>query len=170
MTNIQAYQQSFLSLRKGSGLDFPIHVHIETQAICNAACNFCPYPRLERKGEVMPTSMFEKIVDDLTAIPRLHKFQLSLFKVNEPLMEPRLYQFLELIREKLPNAVPTITTNASLLTDEHIQNLSKHNQTAGRYSAVQNEQRRRRHKGRRSRLRRIEIYGNDKNIRIRNNQ
>jgi|TARA_R100000479_G_C6387068_1_gene203427 radical SAM protein with 4Fe4S-binding SPASM domain len=125
VTNIQAYQQSFLSLRKGSGLDFPIHVHIETQAICNAACNFCPYPRLERKGEVMPTSMFEKIVDDLTAIPRLHKFQLSLFKVNEPLMEPRLYQFLELIREKLPNALPTITTNASLLTDEHIQNLSK---------------------------------------------
>ena len=39
-----------------------------------------------------------------------------------------------------------------------------------RYSAVQNKQRRRRHKGRRSRLRRTEIHGNDKNIRIRNNQ
>ena len=125
MANLDAYQKSFLSLKKGSGLDFPKHVHIETQAICNASCNFCPYPRLERKGEVMPTSMFEKIIDDLSDIPRLHTFQLSPFKVNEPLMEPRLYQFLELIRQKLPNAIPTLTTNASLLTDDHIQNLSK---------------------------------------------
>ncbi len=121
---IKAYQNSFLSLKRGSGLDFPRHVHIETQAICNAACNFCPYPSLERKGEVMPTELFEKIIDDLSAIPRLHKFQLSPFKVNEPLMETRLYKFLDLIKQKLPNANITLTTNASLLNDHHIKNLS----------------------------------------------
>lgn len=119
-----AYQDAFMSFKRGSGLDFPRHVHIETQAICNAACSFCPYPSLERKGEVMPTVLFEKIVEDLSAIPRLHKFQLSPFKVNEPLMEPRIYQFLELIRQKLPNAIVTLTTNASLLSDSHIKRLS----------------------------------------------
>jgi len=72
----------------------------------------------------MPTELFEKIIEDLCAIPRLHTFQLSPFKVNEPLMEPRLYKFLELIKQKLPNAHITLTTNASLLNDHHIQSLS----------------------------------------------
>ena len=73
----------------------------------------------------MPAALFEKIINDLCAIPKQHRFQLSPFKVNEPLMEPRLYQFLELISSKLPNAVITLTTNASLLNRSHISNLSK---------------------------------------------
>lgn len=127
MIPIKAYQTSFLNAKRTSSIDFPSHIHIETQAVCNAACNFCPYPDLERKGEVMPTALFEKVINDLCAIPKLHRFQLSPFKVNEPLMEPRLYQFLELTQSKLPNAVITLTTNASLLNASHISNLSKQN-------------------------------------------
>ncbi len=127
MNSIQSYQLLFLNKKRTSGIDFPEHVHIETQAICNAACTFCPYPELERKGEVMPSALFEKIIEDLCEIPRLHRFQLSPFKVNEPLMEPRLYDFLESIQTKLPNAIITLTTNASLLNESHIKNLSKQN-------------------------------------------
>ena len=127
MSATEAYQASFLNRKQTSAIDFPNHIHIETQAICNAACSFCPYPDLERKGQVMPTALFEKIIDDLCAIPKLHRFQLSPFKVNEPLMETRLYQFLALIQDKLPNAVITLTTNASLLNKEHINNLSEQN-------------------------------------------
>jgi hypothetical protein len=35
-------------------MDFPTEVTIETQAICNAACTFCTYPTMERKGNKMP--------------------------------------------------------------------------------------------------------------------
>ncbi|MGY2880906.1 sulfatase maturation enzyme AslB (radical SAM superfamily) [Thermostichus sp. OS-CIW-33] len=84
--NLLDYQRRALAMRESSYIDFPAHVHLETMARCNAACNFCPYSSLERKGAKMDDSLIEKIVNDLKDIPRLHRFQLSPFKVNEPLL------------------------------------------------------------------------------------
>jgi hypothetical protein len=122
--DLKAYQNSFLASRLTSDIDYPRHIHIETQAICNAACSFCPYPSLERKGSIMPDALFDKIIADLKEIPVLHTFQLSPFKVNEPLMEPRLYHFLDIIQTSLPHAILSLTTNGSLLSQEHIKKLS----------------------------------------------
>jgi MoaA/NifB/PqqE/SkfB family radical SAM enzyme len=46
--SLVAYQNQVEGMRKSPYLDFPVHVHLETNALCNAACNFCPYPTLER--------------------------------------------------------------------------------------------------------------------------
>jgi hypothetical protein len=54
---LHAYQQNVLQMRHSSAIDFPAHVHLETMAQCNAACNFCPYPSLERKGTVISAGM-----------------------------------------------------------------------------------------------------------------
>ncbi len=121
---LQIYQKSVQAKRQSSGMDYPLHVHIETFAQCNAACNFCPYPSLERKGEKMEDSLIQKVVEDLCDIPRLHKFQLSPFKVNEPFLDSRLFDILALFNERLPNASVTLTSNASPITLEKLKKLT----------------------------------------------
>jgi len=44
--NLLDYQRRALAMRESSYIDFPAHVHLETMARCNAACNFCPYSSL----------------------------------------------------------------------------------------------------------------------------
>ena len=88
---LRAYHSSSLGLRNSSSMDYPSHVHMETFAKCNAACNFCPYPGLERQGVRMPEALIHKILDDLGDVPRIHSFQLSPFKVSEPFLDHRLF-------------------------------------------------------------------------------
>src|SRR5688572_20298176 len=52
-------------LRTSRHMGYPYLVHLETLASCNAACGFCPYPTLERKGTRMPDDLIEKIIGDL---------------------------------------------------------------------------------------------------------
>jgi radical SAM protein with 4Fe4S-binding SPASM domain len=111
-------------MRHSSAIDFPAHVHLETMAQCNAACNFCPYPSLERKGTVMDDALIAKVVNDLSDIPRLHTFQLSPFKVNEPFLDKRLFDLMELFTARLPNAKLTLTSNASPITVDKLRRLA----------------------------------------------
>jgi hypothetical protein len=104
-------------------LDWPALVHMETIAVCNAACDFCPYPHLERKGERMPDALIEKIIDDLAAIPRDVPFQINPYKVSDPFLEPRLFDILERVNERLPNAEISLITNGAALTDRNVTRL-----------------------------------------------
>jgi len=119
------YQNQIAAMRKSPYLDFPSHVHFETNALCNAACNFCPYPTLERRGVKMPDALISKIIEDLRAIPHNLPFQVSPFKVNEPFLDTRLFDVLAQINERLPNASLALTTNASALTAKHLGRLAK---------------------------------------------
>jgi hypothetical protein len=121
---LQAYQRNVLQMRQSSAIDFPTHVHLETIAQCNAACNFCPYPGLERKGTVMDDALIAKVVNDLADIPRLHSFQLSPFKVNEPFLDHRLFDLLDTFTVRLPNAKLTLTSNASPITLDKLKRLA----------------------------------------------
>ena len=104
-------------------LDCPAFVHLETMALCNAACEFCPYPSMERKGERMPDALIEKVINDLTDIPRDLPFQIAPYKVSEPFLEPRLFDILETINARLPHAYISIITNGTALTDRKIDQL-----------------------------------------------
>ncbi len=119
------YQDIFLKRRETPYMKYPFHVHMETLALCNASCEFCPYSTLERRGTKMPDSLIDKIIDDLTAIPSDVAFQLSPFKVNEPLLDKRLYKILEKINIRLPHAHLTLTTNASILNEKHLEKLCR---------------------------------------------
>jgi MoaA/NifB/PqqE/SkfB family radical SAM enzyme len=107
-------------LRDDGFLDYPALVHLETRAVCNAACSFCPYDGLERKGSVMPDALIEKVLDDLTAIPRSVRFQFAPYKVSDPLLEPRLFDILSQVNERLPHATISIITNGSAFTEAKI--------------------------------------------------
>lgn len=117
------YQERFAQLHASPYMDFPAHVHMETFAQCNAACNFCPYPVLERKGAKMDDALIEKIISDLEDIPSHLGFQLSPFKISEPFLDKRLFDILEQVNVRLPNATLTLTTNASPITEATLSRL-----------------------------------------------
>ena len=102
---------------------YPEMVQIETLAACNAACTFCPYPVMDRKGDKMSDELFAKIVEDLKEIPSDHKFTISLNHINEPLADSRWSSFLALLESQLPNAMVTIISNGYLLNEKNINKL-----------------------------------------------
>jgi hypothetical protein len=112
-------------LRDQGFLEYPAFVHMETLAVCNAACVFCPYPQLERQGVKMDDALIEKIIRDLGDIPRKQAFQLAPYKVSEPFIEPRLFDILELVNARLPNARISLITNGTPLTGKKIEQLRK---------------------------------------------
>jgi len=121
----QDYQRIVESLRESRYMDYPREVAIETMAVCNAACTFCPYPDLERKGDRMPDALVEKIIGDLADIPRDLPFIVSPFKVNDPLLDVRIFDILERCNERLPQAVLRVFTNGSPLTAKHVERLAR---------------------------------------------
>jgi len=104
-------------LRRSPYLDYPQEVHIETLAMCNAACTFCPYPTMERQGDRMSDELIDKIIGDLTKIPQQIPFNIAPFKVNEPFLDKRIFGVCARINERLPNAQLRLFTNGSPLTD-----------------------------------------------------
>lgn len=112
----ERYQASVAALRPKFS-EYPRTISIETQVKCNAKCGFCPYPESPRQGQEMPTGMFEKIIDDLSAIPDDHRFQMTLARINEPLLDRRLKGFHELIARKLPGASLTFWSNGTMLRE-----------------------------------------------------
>lgn len=111
--------------RNSPYMDYPRHVHFETFTQCPAACNFCPYPTLDRQGERMSDELIHKIISDLTDIPKHVPFQLSPFKVNEPFLDTRIFDILKTINRKLPHANITLTSNASPITPKALAKLAR---------------------------------------------
>lgn len=123
ITRLQAYQQQVQLLRTTPYLAYPAHVHLETLGLCNASCSFCPYTVMARKGERMPDALIDKVIDDLTAIPRELPFQFSPFKVSDPFLEPRLFSILAQVGSRLPNARVSLITNGQALTEKKLDQL-----------------------------------------------
>ena len=121
----QQYDANLAAMRHTEYMDYPSHVHIETLARCNAACYFCPYPVLDRKGTQMDDTLINKILADLADIPRHLPLQLSPFKVGEPFLDSRLFDILHRINAELPNANISLTSNASPITEKTLLALTK---------------------------------------------
>ncbi len=124
---LESNRQTLGSVNK-QAIDFPDVVTIETFMKCNAACHFCPYPDMAetspRADLRMSEELFEKIIGDLEDIPPYWAFEINLSRVNEPLLDHRLFSFMETIRDRLPNARIFIPTNGTTLTDKNIDRLA----------------------------------------------
>lgn len=110
--------------KRRSYREFPSFVHLESLAICNAACDFCPYSGLERKGTRMPDELIEKVVRDLADGPGNLPFLFAPYKVSDPFLEPRLFDIMDLVTAKLPAARFAIITNGSPLTQKKAEKLA----------------------------------------------
>jgi radical SAM protein with 4Fe4S-binding SPASM domain len=97
---------------------FPRTVQIQTITGCNAACIFCPYSETvdsQPKGRMSP-SLFEQIIDEMARHPVR---RISPYLMNEPLLDPGLFDKLAILRDRCPKARIVLTTNGSLLTHEN---------------------------------------------------
>ena len=90
---------------------FPKMLQIETHTRCNATCSICPNDQLTRPE--MTTEAFHKIIDDCVGkeVREIHPFF-----TNEPLMERRLWDFMDLIHDKLPETGVHLYSNMSLMS------------------------------------------------------
>jgi MoaA/NifB/PqqE/SkfB family radical SAM enzyme len=114
-------------LRATRYVEYPLAVNIETLALCNAACHFCQYVEIERKGDRMPDDLVVKIINELAEVPSDLPFTITLAGVSEPLLDHRIYDHIALINQKIPHAHVAINTNGAPLTDENIERLTRLN-------------------------------------------
>lgn len=103
-------------------LDQPIEIAIETFAFCNAACTFCPYPTLERKGTRMSEDLMYRLLDEISKFE--HPCVLSPFKVNEPLLDTRLMKYLNMVNLIAPSVSLRLFTNGSPLSASLIDRIA----------------------------------------------
>ena len=107
--------------RYTSHLHQPLEIGLETIALCNAACTFCPYPTLERKGEKMTDELLYKLIAEMSTfeVP----FFFCPFKVNEPFLDKRFYDICRLVEmETMANF--RIYTNGAALTQRRIDEIA----------------------------------------------
>lgn len=103
-------------IARDSYLSQPIEVSIETQTVCNAACTFCPYPTLDRKGARMSDRLVESLIEQMSHFEA--PFYVSPFKVNEPLLDERLPHICGEIMDRCASATLRLFTNGQPLTSK----------------------------------------------------
>lgn len=106
-------------------LDQPYEVSLETLALCNAKCTFCPYETLARKGEEMPSELIHRLIEEMASfeIP----FYISPFKVNEPFLDKRLIGICSMINRCVPRARIRLFSNGSPLTEAKLLEINRLN-------------------------------------------
>lgn len=114
-------------LRTTDYINVPLDVQIETLTKCNAACTFCQYPELTRIGDKMPDTLFDKILDDLKEFPTGLQTSLTLYGVNEPFLDKRIWKFMRRISDDLPHMPIALNTNGAPLTEKTIDSLKDYN-------------------------------------------
>lgn len=99
------------------------HVNIQTNNRCTRKCHFCYYGIIKELPpiELMPEDLFKKIINELAELN--FKGRISLYELNEPMTDERIYKFLNYIRKKLPRVFQLIVSNGDLLTRDKTEKL-----------------------------------------------
>jgi len=108
----------------------PLKVQIQTSTRCNAACGMCPYPIVT--GEpgfehaVMDEARYRRILTQLSggAVDGTAVERLSLFLMNEPLLDRRLAHWIALARAGLPRTTLGLFSNGAALDAERARELA----------------------------------------------
>lgn len=120
------YAQKRVNLGEVIPLPVPFSVQIDICSACNLKCNFCFHSDLDavkRAGArfgLMTYELFTKIIDDMkenwSGVERIKK--LRLFKVGEPLLNPKVCRMIKYAKEADVAEYIEITTNGILLNEE----------------------------------------------------
>lgn len=89
---------------------------IETAAKCNRTCYFCPNHTTARPDEYMPWNLVEKIAGELRDLK--YSGRISPYIYNEPMRDPRLLDFIRLMKKSCPRANIMTNTNGDYIKDE----------------------------------------------------
>ena len=104
---------------------FPLffYVQIETINRCNSDCDFCPvnYKDDTREFAKMPEEIFYSIIKQLKDLD--YSGYICLYDNNEPLLDKRIFDFVEYAKRELPKATHFLFTNGLLLNLEKFKRL-----------------------------------------------
>ena len=105
----------------------PDFTEIEVEVInrCNNDCPFCPVNRNSdtRKPKRMDEDIFHALINQLQAID--YQGTIKFHSNNEPLLDNRIFDFIEYSRACLPKAGHLMFTNGSLLDVDKFLRLTK---------------------------------------------
>ena len=105
----------------------PNFTEIEVEVInrCNNDCPFCPVNRNNdtRKPNRMEEDIFHNLIEQLRSIQ--FKGTIKFHSNNEPLLDNRIYDFIEYSRSRLPEVNHIMFTNGSLLDVDKFLRLTK---------------------------------------------
>ncbi|MDD1750053.1 MAG: SPASM domain-containing protein [Methanothrix sp.] len=97
-------------------------IMLQTHNLCNYACTFCPNRDVSRPRHQMSVPLFNRIISNLSRLQYEGSVLLSM--QNEPLMDRRLFSFIEIAGAMLPRAKLVLHTNTSLLTTAKLERLT----------------------------------------------
>jgi len=122
---VEHYSRLLRERRDSRYLGYPYSVSFETMALCNATCDFCPYPSMTRKGDTMSDALISKIIEECRSIPYDLPIQIVPCRVNEPFLDRRIFDICKSISDFLPNAEIQLFTNASPLNTKNLAKLTE---------------------------------------------
>jgi len=95
------------------------YVQIQTQSACNANCVFCPWIESWHKDNPgqMSTELFISILDQLKPYENTLE-KICLYLMQEPFIDPRIFDFIELTKSKFPNVIIELATNCGVLNKQ----------------------------------------------------
>lgn len=94
-------------------------VELETFTPCNRKCSYCPNSTNKRLPHYLSMETIEKIVSDLKQMGFSGQFSFQFY--NEPLLDKRMPEIVELVRVKLPKAFLLMYTNGDYLTYKYFR-------------------------------------------------
>lgn len=101
-------------------------IMVETMAVCNRRCWFCMYGQHKAEGSTTAPMTWQVIMKILANLKDLrYAGRLSWYRINEPLLDERIYKILELTKQQIPNCHQTLTSNGDFLDQSKIDRLLK---------------------------------------------
>lgn len=89
------------------------NICIETSSLCNRKCNYCPVAYYPRQKIDMPEIVFFRIINQLAE--KKYRGMIGLHWYNEPLLDKRLFKFIEYARSRCPKSHIYFATNGDFL-------------------------------------------------------
>ena len=91
-------------------------VLVETHNLCTRRCWFCKFGQIRQDSEVqtMSNETLVRIADNLHQLN--YSGRISPFGINEPLLDPRLVEMIQLFRTRCPRSFLSFNTNGDRLT------------------------------------------------------
>jgi radical SAM protein with 4Fe4S-binding SPASM domain len=91
-------------------------IEIQTSTYCNYNCKFCPNNKINRPQGKMSKALYVKVINELSDIN--FAGVIIPFLANEPFLDRRIFEFVEIAKTNCPNAHIRLATNASVLTED----------------------------------------------------
>jgi radical SAM protein with 4Fe4S-binding SPASM domain len=98
-----------------------IQVHIETNSVCTRSCHQCIFGIKKVPAKYMASPLFFTIIDQLVEMRFVGR--ISLFELNEPLTDKRIYDFTKYVSYVLPDCYQLLVTNGDILNRERMDTL-----------------------------------------------